>query len=252
LEREDPRDCLVIKANSPHRSLKDLPEGAVVGTSSVRRVAQLRRAYPKLLFADVVRCACPRQFPSLIAKQRGNINTRLSKLDAPDGPFAALILAAAGLNRLNFNHRISEYLEAPDLYYAVGQGALGIEIRSKDPRIRDLIAQIDHWQTSWTCQAERELLRSLEGGCSVPVGANSTLRDVQELPDGSRTATYTLSAIIASLSGERWIESTITRTVTSMDEILAVGADVAELLVQKGGKEILAELCVSLARPYLK
>ena len=107
-----------------------------------------------------------------------------------------------------------------------------------------MVAQISHWQTTWTCQAERELLRSLEGGCSVPVGARSILSDEEEGADGSKRAILTLSAIIASLSGEKWIESSLTRTVSSEEEAMAVGADVAQDLISKGGRDILAELFV--------
>jgi len=229
---------LVTKKGSGLSTLEDLPAGSVVGTSSVRRVAQLRRAFPKLLFADV----------------RGNINTRLSKLDAPDGPFTAIVLAAAGLNRLNLHDRISSYLECPVLYYAVGQGALGVEIRSNDAKIQNLVSQINDWQTAWTCRAEREMLRCLEGGCSVPVGCHTTLSEISdeasttngEVPSTSttikRSAKLKLSAIIASLSGERAIETTLERTVATVEEAEAVGADVAQELIAQGGKEILAEL----------
>jgi hydroxymethylbilane synthase len=146
----------------------------VIGTSSVRRVAQLRSRYPKLVFSDV----------------RGNLNTRLAKLDAPTGPYTALILAAAGLHRLSFEGRVTAYLQPPTLYYSVGQGALTIEVRSPPPgstaadnrdcRIRDIIRSIGCWQSTWRCEAERALLRKLEGGCSIPVGVDTWIGEQAE------------------------------------------------------------------------
>lgn len=106
-------------------------------------------------------------------------NTRLAKLDAPTSPFAALILAISGLSRINSGHRITSPLSSPDLFHAVGQGALGVEIRSGDARVRETMRGIGHWQTEWRCGAERGCLRVLEGGCSVPVGIESIL---EELP----------------------------------------------------------------------
>ena len=174
-------------------------------------------------------------------------NTRLSKVDDPNGPFAAIVLAAAGLIRVNLSHRISSFIDAPTLLYAVGQGALGIEVRSNDPRVQSMVAKLDHWQTSWRCKAEREMLRVLEGGCSVPVGCQTTL---EELPTSSadhdsnqpRSANLKLYACITSLSGDRSIETTITKRVNSPAEAEFLGQQVAHELVAKGGREILEEL----------
>ncbi|CAD6906553.1 unnamed protein product [Tilletia controversa] len=170
-EREDPRDALVVKKGLPFTTLDELPPGSVIGTSSVRRVAQLRRRYPQLVFSDV----------------RGNINTRLTKLDSPSGPYTALVLAAAGLIRLNLSHRITAFLTSPVLYYSVGQGALAIEVRSpppgatprenRDARIKMMIGSIGCWRATWRGEAERALLRELEGGCSIPVGVESRFED---------------------------------------------------------------------------
>ncbi|KAK4687091.1 hydroxymethylbilane synthase, partial [Tremellales sp. Uapishka_1] len=159
LEREDPRDALVVKEGLPYKRLEDLPDGSVVGTGSVRRVAQLKRAFPKLVFEDM----------------RGNLNTRLAKLDSPTSPFSALILAVAGLTRVSLSSRITCPLSAPTLMHAVSQGALGVEIRSGDERLRTALQGMGHWPTEWRCGAERGLLRVLEGGCSVPVGVESEL-----------------------------------------------------------------------------
>lgn len=112
-----------------------------------------------------------------------NRNTRLSKLDSPTSPFAALILAIAGLSRIGMQHRITAPLSGPVLMHAVGQGALGVELRSHDPRTREMLRGIGHWQTEWRCGAERGCLRVLEGGCSVPVGIESKLEELVEGAD---------------------------------------------------------------------
>ncbi|WWC58682.1 porphobilinogen deaminase [Kwoniella dejecticola CBS 10117] len=164
VKRHDPRDALVIKEGLPYRSLEELPDGSVVGTGSVRRVAQLKRAFPNLVFEDM----------------RGNLNTRFSKLDNPSSPFSALILAMSGLSRLGMAHRVVSALSAPTLMHAVGQGALAVEIRSDDNRTRNCLRGLGHWPTEWTCGAERGCLRVLEGGCSVPVGVESEIVELEE------------------------------------------------------------------------
>ncbi|GAA98896.1 uncharacterized protein L969DRAFT_51375 [Mixia osmundae IAM 14324] len=205
IQREDPRDCFVAKSGSPYKSLADLPAGSVVGTSSVRRVAQLKRAFPELKFADV----------------RGNLNTRLRKLDADDSPFEALILATAGLKRIGLGDRVTAPLERSEALHAVGQGALGIEMRSRpretaqpaldemlpppltaeqlerDRKLRKMVRRIGDWQTTWKCVAEREMLRVLEGGCSVPVGCWTELT---ELPQPSHVMPAMRPRMLSSLS----------------------------------------------------
>ncbi|UZJ51177.1 hypothetical protein CBS101457_000497 [Exobasidium rhododendri] len=175
LQREDPRDALVIKRGLPYKTLDDLPPGSVIGTSSVRRVAQLRRRYPDLVFSDV----------------RGNLNTRLAKLDSPTGPYTAIVLAAAGLIRLSLASRITAFLSAPVLMYSVGQGSLAIEVRTPPPgatpqtnreaRILEMIRSIGDWRATWRQEAERSLLKQLEGGCSIPVGVDSRFDDHDEV-----------------------------------------------------------------------
>lgn len=175
LQREDPRDALVIKRGLPYKTLDDLPPGSVIGTSSVRRVAQMRRRFPELVFSDV----------------RGNLNTRLQKLDSPTGPYTALVLAAAGLIRLSLASRISAFLSAPVLMHSVGQGSLAIEVRTPPPgaspatnreaRILEIIRSIGDWRATWRQEAERSLLKQLEGGCSIPVGVESRFDDHDEV-----------------------------------------------------------------------
>ncbi|BEJ14810.1 hypothetical protein CspHIS471_0405770 [Cutaneotrichosporon sp. HIS471] len=163
LERHDPRDALVVKEGLSYKSLDEMPAGSIIGTGSVRRVAQLKRAYPNLRFEDM----------------RGNLNTRLGKLDNPENPFVALILAVSGMQRLGFGNRITAPLGAPALMHAVGQGALAVEIRQGDAATRSALRAIGHWQTEWRVGAERGLLRVLEGGCSVPVGVETQLEEVE-------------------------------------------------------------------------
>ncbi|CAG8541239.1 10787_t:CDS:2 [Diversispora eburnea] len=157
LKRENPHDAVVIKQGLNVKSLKELPKGSIIGTSSVRRTAQLKRAFPDLIFQNV----------------RGNLNTRLRKLDDPNGPYSALILAVAGLIRLNQNDRISEILPSSIILHAVGQGALAVECRTNDEEVIKLLSVLEDEDTKLCCTAERSLLRILEGGCSVPIGANT-------------------------------------------------------------------------------
>ncbi|KAI9344231.1 porphobilinogen deaminase, dipyromethane cofactor binding domain-containing protein [Zopfochytrium polystomum] len=164
LEREDPRDAVVVaqrlvKAGKPHPTLDSFLPGSVVGTSSVRRSAQLKRKFPHLVFQDV----------------RGNLNTRLKKLDAADSPYCALLLAHAGLSRMGWAHRVSQILQPETIYYAVGQGALAIEVRADDAVVLKMVKTLQHRDTFLRCSAERAFMRELEGGCSVPLGVFSEI-----------------------------------------------------------------------------
>ncbi|KAJ2928912.1 hypothetical protein H1R20_g8350, partial [Candolleomyces eurysporus] len=222
LEREDPTDSLVVKSGKPWKSLDELPEGSVVGTSSVRRVAQLKRKYPHFKFLDV----------------RGNLTTRLAKLDAPDGPYAALILAKAGLVRQGLGDRINEDLNPPTLFYAVSQGALAVEVRSDDTEAIELCKKLIHRDTEYRCLAERACLRVLEGGCSVPVGVSTELRgDVLKF-----------TGCVTSLDGVEHVQHTIEQTVTSTEEAEEVGRKLARVLIETGAKKILDDINVERER----
>ncbi|KAJ2394280.1 hypothetical protein GGI23_004749, partial [Coemansia sp. RSA 2559] len=181
-EREDPRDAVIMSVqNRDVKRLDDLPAGSVIGTGSVRRVAQLRRLYPQLRFMDI----------------RGNLNTRMAKLDADDSPYAALVLAAAGMKRLGEQDRITHMLDS--VLYAVGQGALGIEARAGDAGVKQRVAQcLSHRATRLACLAERQLMRDLEGGCSVPIGVRSQWTDSERL---------VLQAIVAAPDGSEAVEA---------------------------------------------
>jgi len=154
--REDPRDCLISRSG---RSLKGLPAGARIGTSSLRRQAQLRHNRPDLEAVDL----------------RGNVDTRLKKLDA--GEFDAVVLAVAGVNRLGAISRVTQVMNADVMLPAVGQGALGIETRADDAPTSDLVAALDDAESRACVTAERALLHELQGGCQVPLGAWAQLRN---------------------------------------------------------------------------
>ena len=176
-EREDARDALVLRAGADDRvgSLAELPRGATVGTSSQRRRAQLKHLRPD----------------AVVKELRGNVDTRLRKLDA--GEFDAVILASAGLRRLGLENRISAALSTAEMLPAVGQGALGVETRADDENTNEVVSLLDHAPTRAACEAERALLRSLGGGCLVPIAAHATVAGkrlrVEGLvagPDGGR------------------------------------------------------------------
>lgn len=159
LKREDPRDALVINPVTEASSLHDLPRGSRVGTSSLRRRAQLLAVRPDL---DVV-------------ELRGNVPTRVRKVD--EGLVHAAILAAAGLHRLDISQRISAYLDAPAWLPAAGQGAIAIQIRGNDSATRELLAPLNDHDTAVAVRAERAFLGALEGGCQVPIGAMAMRSD---------------------------------------------------------------------------
>lgn len=215
LNREDPRDALVMKSGSSYKTLADLPDGSLVGTSSVRRSSQLLKSYPKLKFDSV----------------RGNLQTRLDKLDAADSPYECLLLASAGLNRVGLGGRITAHLDAPEMYYAVGQGALGIEIRKGDEKMLKLLKHIEDLPTSYCCLAERSLMRHLEGGCSVPIGVHSTYDE--------STCELSLKAIIVSPDGTQSVEDECNAIVKSKEDADALGIKIGDMLTAKGGKDIL-------------
>ena len=160
-KRDSPTDALVLHPKHKGLRIETLPEGSVIGTSSLRRIAQLRRNFPGLQFESV----------------RGNLNTRLRKLDEGEGgvSYDALILATAGLERMGWRERLSQELSRSQCMYAVGQGALAVETRQDDARINQLLLPLNHPDTFISCTAERAFLHTLEGGCSVPVGIHSNI-----------------------------------------------------------------------------
>lgn len=207
-ERADPRDCLV---SLKYPSLAALPANAVVGTSSLRRKAQLKAVYPGWIFKDV----------------RGNLQTRLAKLDR--GDYDALILATAGLSRLGLDARIVEFLTPDTCLPAVGQGALAVETRADDAEVLALLAPLEDAATRACVMAERSLLRELEGGCQVPIGANAVLTG----------DTLSLRGVVASLEGDRVLRVALEGPASEAE---ALGRRAAAELVAQGTDEILAAI----------
>jgi len=216
-ERENPADALVVHTKHKDKQLDTLPEGAVIGTSSLRRLAQLRYHYPHFTFKDI----------------RGNLNTRLAKLDA--GEFDALILAAAGLKRLDMSDRIHQVIPSDISLHAVGQGALGIECRGDDPEILDILKAIEHSPTAQRCYAERAFLKELEGGCQVPIGVNTEIKG----------NTLVLTGMVARLDGTTLIKDTVNGDATQAE---ALGVELAQRLRQQGAQEILDEIFAQIQR----
>ncbi|WP_250122554.1 hydroxymethylbilane synthase [Chroococcidiopsis sp. CCMEE 29] len=216
-ERENPADALVVHEQHKDKQVDTLPAGAVVGTSSLRRLAQLRHHFPHLTFKDI----------------RGNLNTRLQKLDA--GEYDAIILAVAGLHRLGMSDRVHQILPDKVSLHAVGQGALGIECRADDQEVLSLLKAIEHVPTRDRTLAERAFLRELEGGCQVPIGVNTQL-------DGD---TLTLTGIVASVDGKKLVKDTVTGAASEAEHL---GIQLAQRLREQGAQEILDEIFTQIQR----
>ncbi len=207
-KREDPRDAFV---SNNHKALNDLPQGARVGTSSLRRQCQLRAIRPDLKILDL----------------RGNVNTRLKKLD--EGQYDAIILAAAGLIRLGFNDRITQFIDTDTSLPAIGQGAVGIECRSNDPRINELLAPLNDTITQIRVLAERAMNNRLEGGCQVPIAGHATL-------EGD---TIILRGLVGQPDGSKIIRG---ETQGAAADAETLGTRLADDLLNRGAKTILASL----------
>jgi len=207
--REDPRDALISRHGC---SLADLPGGARVGTSSLRRGAQLAAVRPDLRIESL----------------RGNIDTRLKKLEA--GGFDAIVLAAAGLRRMGWGDRITALLDPRECLPAVGQGALAIECRENDAAVRGLLARLNDPRTERAVRAERRLLGLLNGGCQVPIGAYA------EAESGAEGAKVRLTAMVASPDGK-----TLLRSEAVAADPLEAGSRAAEQLLAQGADRILDE-----------
>lgn len=238
LKRENPHDAVVLHPKNAGRTLHTLPEKSVIGTSSLRRAAQLKKRFPHLEFKDI----------------RGNLNTRLKKLDEKDD-FSAIILAAAGLRRMGWESRVSQLLGPEDCMYAVGQGALAVEVRARDRDILDMVSVLHDPETVLRCVAERAFLRHLEGGCSVPVAVHTEIKDSQLYMtgavfslDGSDSIKETMQTSLVMDTQEEEGSSDdpqhvgiTARNVCSRDQASAekLGVDLACLLLSKGAREIL-------------
>jgi hydroxymethylbilane synthase len=207
-EREDPRDAFV---SNTYQDFASLPNGAVVGTSSLRRQCQIKALRPDLVIKDL----------------RGNVNTRLRKLD--EGQYDAIILAAAGLIRLEMSERIKQHLDTDMLLPANGQGAVGIECRTNDPIIQGYLATLEHTETRIRVLTERAMNRALEGGCQVPIGAYATVTGDQVL----------LKGLVGSLDGTHIITDQVSGHVNDGEKL---GKTLAEQLLAQGADVILKEV----------
>ncbi|MBF5040031.1 hydroxymethylbilane synthase [Methylophilus sp. 13] len=207
-EREDPRDAFV---SNDYARLDDLPAGSVVGTSSLRRQSQLQARFPTLKIESL----------------RGNLQTRLRKLD--EGQYAAIILAAAGLIRLELGHRIRQFISPQESIPAVGQGALGIEINAARTDLKTILAPLNHPDTELCVLAERGFSRALAGSCTVPLGAYAT----------KQNDTITMQGFVASVDGQQMLKETVTGSAAEAEKL---GQQLALQLVARGADKILALL----------
>ncbi len=207
-EREDARDAFV---SNDYATLESLPSGSIVGTSSLRRQSQLQARFPHLKIESL----------------RGNLQTRLRKLD--EGQYAAIILAAAGLIRLELGHRIRQFISPEQSIPAVGQGALGIEISSDRPDMLSVLAPLNHPDTQQCVEAERSMSRALAGSCTVPLGAYATCAGDM----------IHITGFVASVDGKQML---VEKAVGHRHEADALGKSLAAQLIAKGADKILAAL----------
>ncbi len=208
-KREDPRDAFIAREGI--KSFNDLPHGANIGTSSLRRICQLLNRRPDLK----------------ITQLRGNVDTRIRKLD--EGEFDSIILATAGVKRLGHEEKITEKLSVDVSLPAIGQGAVGIECRRDDKFTNNLLKPLDHYETSVCVRAERSFLKKLEGGCQVPIAAYAQLKDGEVVIEG----------LVGSIDGKILLKATMQGKPEDADRI---GTELAENLLSRGAKEILDEV----------
>ncbi len=210
--REIPQDVLISRYN---QKIEELPDGATIGTSSLRRAAQIRHIRPKVTIANL----------------RGNLDTRIKKLD--QGEYDAIVLAAAGVKRLGYDARISQILPTDLMLPAVGQGALCLESRSNDERIEPIVKSLDHDITHIAITAERAFLHRLEGGCQVPIAAHAVMTDMH----------VHLTGLVAKTDGSVLIKETLTG---SNKDAAGIGIALAQKLLELGAGPILKELKINV------
>jgi hydroxymethylbilane synthase len=217
-EREDVRDALIVGEDLRKyiiNSIEDLPRNARVGTSSLRRASQLRHARPDLEILEL----------------RGNVDTRLRKLY--EGEYDAIILASAGLKRLGFEHAIASYLSTMEMLTAVGQGALGIEARIDDQRVNMLLEVLNHQPTRYATEAERAVLRSLGGGCAVPIAAHAQFKKNRV------SQRLVVEALVADVEGRNMIRRQIAGHAQDAEQL---GSKLAEMLIEAGARDLLPRI----------
>lgn len=239
LEREDPRDAVLLKQKHRGLSLSTLPENSIIGTSSLRRTAQLKRKYPQLIIKDI----------------RGNLQTRLRKLE--QGTYDAIILATAGVKRMGWEHHISKILDDDEMLYAVGQGALAVECRESDCNLFNTLNDVT---TVLTAVAERSLLATLGGGCSAPVAVSTVNEEgVIKLTaavwsiDGSTTIQDSLSCKLdddTKESDDLPLYCGISDCGLEKDKVkkaYKLGTDLADKLIGKGALKVIEEAKAAVA-----
>ncbi|MCX8642373.1 MULTISPECIES: hydroxymethylbilane synthase [unclassified Gilliamella] len=207
-QRDDVRDAFI---SNHYSNLDELPNGAIVGTSSLRRQCQLRANYPHLQIKDL----------------RGNVGTRLAKLDNQE--YDAIILASVGLKRLDLQDRIKQYIGISSILPAVGQGAIGIETRANDKPLLDILSVLDDKNSRICIQAERAMNKALQGGCQVPIACYSQLNN----------DILSLQGLVGSIDGSKIIKATVEGSINDPEKL---GQTLAEHLLEQGAKSILQEL----------
>ncbi|HIM07128.1 MAG TPA: hydroxymethylbilane synthase [Gammaproteobacteria bacterium] len=208
MQREDTRDVFI---SNTYQKIEDLPAATVLGTSSLRRQSQVKALHPEIILKDL----------------RGNVGTRLGKLDS--GEYDAILLAAAGIIRLGLGERITQLISPSILLPAIGQGAIGIECRAGDDVVHELIAPLNHSDTSLCVETERAFSRRLFGGCQLPIAGQASVNGDE----------VELVGLIASVDGNEVIKSTLKGNIADSNDI---GTSLAETLLQRGGDKILKEL----------
>ena len=209
LEREDPRDCLISREG---KKLSELPLGARVGTSSIRRRLQLLRLHRDLVVEEI----------------RGNVDTRMRKLE--EGSVDALVLAYAGIKRLGFTGSVTEIFPERKFYPAPSQGAIVVEVRAEDPEVEELLRGLNHAESAFRVTCERAFLRRLEGGCQLPCGVSTRFAGKEKLE---------LAGILFSIEGSEWAEAEIEAIPQNPDEM---GVRLAEEILMKGGEKIIRQM----------
>ena len=208
MQREDTSDVLV---SNNYRQIDDIPQGGIVGTSSLRRQSQIKAFRPDLNIKDL----------------RGNVGTRLRKLD--DGEYDAIVLAAAGVKRLGLNERIAQFIPHSQILPAIGQGAIGIECRAGDQEVLNTIAPLNDQMTQLCVQAERAFSRRLYGGCQLPIAGQASIFGNE----------VNLTGMVARVDGSEVIKDQLTGNI---NDIESTGTRLAETLLDRGAEEILKEL----------
>lgn len=210
LEREDPRDCLISQEG---KKLSELPLGARVGTSSIRRKLQLLRLHPELIVEEI----------------RGNVDTRIRKLE--EGVVDVLVLAYAGIKRLGLVNSVTEVFSDEKFYPAPGQGAIIVETRSRDSEARELLKPLNHSESAFRVACERAFLKRLEGGCQLPCGVSTRFE--------GEAKKFVARGILFSLDGSQWAEA---RLETIPEKAESIGVSLAEEVLAQGGDKIIRQM----------